>query len=58
MTDVEMSVQADDIIPSFTNPDFTPSDFGCGALTGVEWIRRFPMSEGFLIKIIDAPENS
>jgi hypothetical protein len=44
------------IIPNFTSPSYTPSTFGCGLVDGVDWIRRFPVdSEGFLIKIVDAP---
>lgn len=35
----------------FTDPDLTASDFGCGLPSGVEWVRRFPMNEGFLIQI-------
>lgn len=43
------------IIPSFTDENMTPSDFGCSLGYGVEWVRRFPIEgEGFLIKI----ENS
>ena len=51
--------QADEtVIPSFTSPDLTPSDFGCGLGTNVEWIRRFPVdSEGFTIKIFDSPTS-
>lgn len=56
-TDVAVSALADDeIIPSFTDPNLTPSDFNCGLGEGVEWIRRFPVdSEGFLIRIFDSP---
>lgn len=55
----EVTVQAvDTVIPSFTSPDLTPADFGCGLGTNVEWIRRFPVdSEGFLIKIYDSPTS-
>lgn len=43
------------IIPSFTDESLTPDDFGCILGSGVEWIRRFPLSdEGFLIKILDS----
>lgn len=54
-----VSAQADEVvIPSFTSPDLTPSDFGCGLGANVEWIRRFPVdSEGFLIKIFDSPTS-
>lgn len=49
---------ADDITPSFTDPDLVPSDFGCGLGSGVEWVRRFPVSdEGFLIKVFDSPTS-
>lgn len=54
----EVSVSAladDDITPSFTDPNLTPSDFGCGLPSGVEWIRRFPLEEGFLVRIVDSP---
>jgi hypothetical protein len=57
MTDEEqnLTMQATDIIPSFTDPNLTPADFGCGLGSGVEWVRRFPVSgEGFLIKIYDS----
>jgi hypothetical protein len=54
-----MCVTCDDtpsIVPTFTDPDLTPSDFGCDLGIGVEWIQRFPLSgEGFLIQIIDSP---
>lgn len=45
-----------DVIPSFTDPDLTPADFGCGLGSGVEWVRRFPVdsNDGFLIKIYDS----
>jgi hypothetical protein len=55
MLDDDDSVESLSVTPSFTNPSFTPTDFGCGLGTGVEWIRRFPTSEGFLIKISDSP---
>lgn len=46
---------ANTIVPSFTDPTLTPVDFGCGLGIGVEWVRRFPVSqEGFLIKITDS----
>lgn len=46
------------IIPSFTDPNLTPGDFGCGIGTGVEWIRRFPVfGEGFLIQITESPTS-
>lgn len=46
------------VIPSFTDPGFTPSDFHCGVPNGIEWIRRFPVEgEGFLIKITDSPTS-
>ena len=52
----EVSAQSTSEIPSFTDPTLTPSDFGCGLGSGVEWIRRFPVSsEGFIIKIEDSP---
>lgn len=55
----EMTIQAtEEIVPSFTSPDLTPSDFGCGLGDNVEWIRRFPVDkEGFLIKIYDSPTS-
>jgi hypothetical protein len=46
------------VIPSFTSPSLTPSNFGCGVGIGdpIEWIRRFPVdAEGFLIRITDSP---
>jgi len=34
----------------------TPADYGCKLGTGVEWVRRFPVSgEGYLIKVEDSP---
>jgi hypothetical protein len=59
MSTSEMTVQSvDAIIPSFTSPDLTSSDFGCGLGVNVEWIRRFPIdSEGFLIRIFDSPTS-
>lgn len=34
----------------------SPSDYGCKLGTGVEWVRRFPVSgEGYLIKVEDSP---
>jgi len=51
-----MAAQADE--PSFTSPDLTPADFGCGLGANVEWIRRFPLeNEGFLIHIVDSPTS-
>jgi hypothetical protein len=44
------------VIPTFTSPSLTPTDFGCGLANGVEWMRRFPVAEeGFLIQIINTP---
>jgi len=58
VTSLGMMAQAEPIIPSFTSPDLTPADFGCGLGTNVEWIRRFPVdSEGFMIKIYDSPSS-
>jgi len=49
-------MNTEDITPSFTDPNLTPSDFGCTLGSGVEWVRRFPVSgEGFLIEIVDSP---
>ncbi len=49
-------VASDPIVPSFTDPSLTATDFGCKLGAGVEWVRRFPIeSEGFLIKITDSP---
>ena len=55
----EVSVQAvEEIIPSFTDPNLTPSDFGCGLGSGVEWVRRFPVNaEGFLVSVTDSPTS-
>lgn len=58
MTETEevTSQSVEDVVPSFTSPDLTPADFGCGLGSGVEWIRRFPSdsNDGFLIKIYDS----
>lgn len=44
------------VIPSFTSPSLTPTNFGCIKGAGVEWVRRFPSEgEGFLVKIVDSP---
>lgn len=49
------ALASDDITPSFTDPNLTPADFGCGLGSGVEWARRFPVdSEGFLVKVTDS----
>ena len=43
------------IVPSFTDINLTPADYGCILGEGVEWVRRFPMEgEGFLIKITNS----
>lgn len=58
MAEEEVTVLATDevVVPSFTDPNLTPTDFGCGLGTGVDWVRRFPVEgEGFLIKITDSP---
>ena len=42
--------------PSWTPPSFTPSttDYDCDIGSGVEWVRRFPVSHpGFVIHIVD-----
>ena len=50
------TLASDDVVPSFTDPNLTPADFGCGLAAGVEWVRRFPVnSEGFLIQVTDSP---
>lgn len=44
------------IVPTFTTISY--ADAGCGMGAGVEWVRRFPVSEdGFLISIIDTPTS-
>jgi hypothetical protein len=49
-------VSALSIIPSFSSPSLTPSDYGCVLGEGVESVRRFPLEgEGFLIQIVDSP---
>jgi hypothetical protein len=51
-SNVEVSALATSVVPSFTDEGLTPADFGCILGAGVEWVRRFPLSdEGFLIKI-------
>jgi hypothetical protein len=46
------------IIPSFSDEDLTPADYGCVLGEGVEWTRRFPVSgEGFLIKVESSPTS-
>lgn len=51
-----VNIQAATSAISFTDPNMTPSDFGCGLGLGVEWVRRFPVEgDGFLIQIIDSP---
>lgn len=40
---------------SFTPSNLSYTDFGCFIGTGVDWVRRFPVSnDGFLIKVIDS----
>lgn len=46
------------VVPSFTDSDLTPVDFGCGHSMEIDWIRRFPVdTEGFYIKIQDSPTS-
>lgn len=41
---------------SDTTLTLSPADYGCKLGTGVEWVRRFPVSgEGYLIKIENSP---
>lgn len=40
---------------SFTSG--TISDYGCTNGEGVEWVRRFPTQEGFLIRILPSPTS-
>jgi len=50
------NIVADDVVPSFTDPSLTPTDFGCDKASEIDWIRRFPVdTEGFLIKIYNSP---
>lgn len=42
------------IIPSFAISK-VPEDYGCFLGENVEWVRRFPMTDGFLIQITDSP---
>jgi hypothetical protein len=50
-----LSAAAISLIPSFTDESLTPYYFGCVLGEGVEWVRRFPLYEGFLISIINTP---
>lgn len=52
---IDVSLAATNIIPSFTDPSLTPNDFGCNLGVGVEWVRRFPLSEGFLVQVLESP---
>jgi|GEM_PF-2266936 len=46
------------IIPSFTDENLIPEDFGCLLGEGVEWVRRFPINgEGYLVKIEFSPTS-
>jgi hypothetical protein len=40
---------------SFTPSTLSATDFGCCLGDGVEWVRRFPQGEGFLIKVVNSP---
>lgn len=55
MLEEEVNILSDPItpsvIPSFSDPNI---DYGCGLGEGVEWVRRFPLEEGFVIKIVDS----
>lgn len=53
----ELSILTHDGISdiSFTPSTLSSIDFGCCLGDGVEWVRRFPHGEGFLVKIIDSP---
>jgi len=49
----DLSSSSDDVIPSFTS--LTRADYGCVAVPGVEWMRRYPVnSEGYVIQIMDS----
>jgi hypothetical protein len=51
-----LSINSISIIPSFTSEELTPADYGCVLTEGVEWIRRFPISdEGYLVRIDFSP---
>lgn len=42
--------------PSDTTLTLTPDSYGCKLGSGVEWVRRFPVSgEGYLIRVEDSP---
>jgi hypothetical protein len=54
----QLIFQSSSIVPSFIDPNLTPSGFGCGLGIGVDWVRRFPLdAEGFYIKIVDSPTS-
>lgn len=50
------ATEEEEIIPSFSDPNLTPADFGCGIGSNIEWIRRFPADscDGFIIKITNS----
>lgn len=49
-----ISMASISITPSFTSED-DPANFGCILGDGVEWVRRYPSTGAFLIKISDSP---
>lgn len=54
--EIPEEIAANDVVPNFTDPSLTPTDFGCDKAAEIEWIRRFPVdSEGFYIKIYNSP---
>ncbi|RDJ35262.1 MAG: hypothetical protein DWQ19_10635 [Crenarchaeota archaeon] len=57
MTEVEMSMLSTGEISniSFTPSTLSNADFGCCLGDDVEWVRRFPHGEGFLVQILDSP---
>lgn len=51
---LKMSAESDyeaEEIPSLIN------SYGCGLGLGVEWIRRYPSEEGFIVQITDSPTS-
>lgn len=58
LEEIVSSLSEEEFVPSFTSPDLTPAEFGCGLGSDVEWIRKFPVAEeGFLIKITESPSS-
>lgn len=57
MADADVMMLGEDSISApISFISYTPSQSGCGAGEGVQWVQRYPtIGDGFLIKIVDSP---